>query len=249
MYLFSKNNDAVLCHAEALDFVGSLADESVDLVLTDPPWNTGKRQHLSDAHYPDSFRDLAGHLEPVFKDLLRVLKPTGALLVHMSVLEAHRVKAMVERVFGGPDSFRGELVVQHEAGRGGNDNVWAIKHSYVSVFSKGASWTFNADKIPLTDRKAPKPGYPATKPCNSVLPATMSTTDPSRLPYPSQKPEWLYRTFVEVYSNPGDVVLDPFCGSGTTGAAAVSCGRTALLCDRNKQAIDVTAFRLKLAAR
>ena len=61
---------------------------------------------------------------------------------------------------------------------------------------------------------------------------------------PDQKPLGILRRIVAASSRPGDMVLDFFAGSGTTGAAALELGREFTLCDNNPEAVDVMARRL-----
>lgn len=70
------------------------------------------------------------------------------------------------------------------------------------------------------------------------------TTQDERL-YPTQKPTALLKRIVELSSNPGDWILDPVAGSGTTGAAALSLGRSSTLIDNNRDAIAIMAKRLR----
>ncbi len=76
----------------------------------------------------------------------------------------------------------------------------------------------------------------------------MSPTGRERTGYPTQKPLAILNRIVRVHSRLGDVVLDAFAGSGTTGEAAVRLGRSAVLMDSNPQAIEVMAKRLSFAA-
>lgn len=72
----------------------------------------------------------------------------------------------------------------------------------------------------------------------------MVSTSPERVWYPTQKPIGLIKRIINVSSNPGDMVMDCFCGSGTTGVAAVLTGRNYLLIDENPEAIELTKKRL-----
>ncbi len=72
----------------------------------------------------------------------------------------------------------------------------------------------------------------------------MPTSGKERTGYPTQKPLGILRRIVAVHSRPGDLVLDFFAGSGTTGEAALAAGRSALLVDDNPAALAVMAARL-----
>lgn len=66
-----------------------------------------------------------------------------------------------------------------------------------------------------------------------------------RKKYPTEKPEDIARIIIENSSNPGELVIDPFCGSGSTGAAALSCGRSFYGCDVLPNAVEEATARLR----
>lgn len=72
----------------------------------------------------------------------------------------------------------------------------------------------------------------------------VSPTGKEKTGYPTQKPLALLERILKIHSNPGDLVLDFFAGSGTTGEAALRLGRRALLIDQNPQAVEVMKRRL-----
>jgi site-specific DNA-methyltransferase (adenine-specific) len=73
------------------------------------------------------------------------------------------------------------------------------------------------------------------------------TNGPERTGYPTQKPLGVLTRIVKVHSKPGDLVLDFFAGSGTTGEAAARLGRDFLLVDSNPEAAQIMARRLAFA--
>ncbi len=77
----------------------------------------------------------------------------------------------------------------------------------------------------------------------------VSPTGREKTGYPTQKPVGLVRRMVQASSQPGDLVLDPFAGSGTLGAVARELGRRFVLIDQNPEAIRVMEARLQLSAR
>ena len=72
----------------------------------------------------------------------------------------------------------------------------------------------------------------------------VSPTGTEKTGYPTQKPEAILRRIITASSNPGDLVLDFFAGSGTTGAVAAKLGRNFILCDDNNQSIEIIKGRL-----
>lgn len=246
----NEQKTCVLIHGRSEDLVSLLPDNSVDLVLTDPPWNTGfvQRHPTTGVSYPDAFADLQQYLLPVVEQCHRVLVPGGTLLLQMSIEESARTRVLLLDDVFGRHAFLGEVIPQQEAG-GGGGSFWPQKHTHVLAYYKAvgkAKHFFDGTKTPRVPRKAAKPGYDIYKGSTAVLDANFSTTHPERSGYPSQKPSWLYATLMEVHCRPGGVVLDPYCGSGTTGSAALATKRTAVLFDQNLPAVVMAARRLGL---
>lgn len=234
-----------LLEGDASVVAKQIGDRQVRLVLMDPPWNTGAVQKLGEFQYVDSFADFPGFLRPMLAQARRVLTNDGTCVVHMGVGEAHTTRVLLDEVFG-RENFREELIAHHEVGRLPNDG-WGCKHSHIYVYSKGRSRVFHVEHVPDATRNALQPGLGVIKRANSVLPATLVTTDGQRVGYPSQKLLSLYQTLVQVHSDPGDIVLDMFAGSGTAGDAALRAGRLAVLIDSNPAAVRIIARRLSLA--
>lgn len=86
--------------------------------------------------------------------------------------------------------------------------------------------------------------YVAPKRVSSVWTVNMSTTDPQRVGYPNQKPLALIDPFIQVHTDPGELVIDPFAGSGSTSHAALVAGRRTAGADPNPEAVQVANERL-----
>lgn len=248
----THQEDVLFGLGDSLALMKSFADESVDLILTDPPWNTGKLQEINDNQYEDAFVDFRGFLLPRIQEMYRLLAPTGTLILHMGPKEGHNVKCWLDEVFG-EKNFYGEIITYSELGRGSGSCVWTARHSYIFIYSKKPGKNFvDAGQLPSVERKAPKKGdkkYDGdTKKAFSVLPYTMSNSDPQRLGYPSQKHVGLYKDLVRVHCPPGGLVLDPFAGSGTTGEAALASACSVILFDKNPQSLQVNIQRFQLQA-
>lgn len=238
----NTDHSVVLQQAEALSFLRRLPTGSVDLVCSDPPWNTGHRQVLGDLGYDDKYPNFKAFLYPVLQEMQRVC--SSITIIHMGTTEAHYVKVWMDEIWG-RRAFQGELIMYSELGRSGVTEGWPQRHSHILIF--GPSGRFNPEHLPTTMRKAPKPGYEDVKPVGSVLTVNMSTSDPERVGYPSQKKLSLVMPLVQCYSQVGDLVLDPFVGGGSTADAAMRTGRRVLCCDQNPQAVAITQARLGLS--
>lgn len=228
-------------HGDCLDLLKQMPDKSVDFVYTDPPFNTGNTQSLKAGSYEDNFTHFMLFIKPILVQLERVTKPDAVINLHFDQREVHYVKVWADQIFG-RDKFMGEIIWHFETGSAAK-KWWSNKHNTILQYGTKKS-TYNIDAVSTTERKAPKPGYEDSKRWASVWNINMSTTDPQRTGYPTQKPEALVSELVAVHTHEGDLCLDPFAGSGTLGAVAKKLGRKALLIDNNIQAIEVMEKRL-----
>ncbi|MCS7002539.1 MAG: site-specific DNA-methyltransferase, partial [Dehalococcoidia bacterium] len=126
---------------------------------------------------------------------------------------------------------------------------WAPKHDTILMYVKDpARYTFNVDAIDRVPYMAPGLVGPA-KAARGKLPTDtwwhtiVPTSGKERTGYPTQKPLGILRRIVAASSNPGDLVLDFFAGSGVTGAACLQLNRSFILVDHNPDAIAVMRQR------
>jgi site-specific DNA-methyltransferase (adenine-specific) len=256
-----------------LDVLRTIPSESVDLVYVDPPFNTGRAQkretlktvrsdggdrtgfggrryktiRLAERSFADSFDDYLGFLEPRIVEAHRVLKPTGSLYFHVDYREVHYCKVMIDGVFG-RSAFYNEIIWAYDYGAR-TRRRWPPKHDNILVYAKDpALYLFNTDEVDRIPYMAPGLVGPE-KAARGKLPTDtwwhtiVSPTGKEKLGYPTQKPLGILRRIVRASSPPGGLVLDFFAGSGTTGAAALECGREFLLVDDNPEAIQVMKKR------
>ncbi|CAN5606594.1 hypothetical protein BH23CHL2_BH23CHL2_26470 [soil metagenome] len=262
-----------IVYGDNLDVLAGIDDGSVPLIYIDPPFNTGRaqvRERLSTTHdengdrtgflgrryrterlgsqsFDDRFDDYLGFLEPRFREAHRVLAPNGTLYVHLDYREVHYVKVLLDGIFG-RDCFLNEIIWAYDFGARPKRR-WPAKHDNILVYVKNPrDYVFNTDGIDRIPYMAPGL-VGAEKATRGKLPTDtwwhtiVSPTGKEKTGYPTQKPLGILRRIVAASSNPGDLVLDFFAGSGTTGAAAVELGRDFLLVDSNEQAIKVMVDR------
>ncbi len=148
----------------------------------------------------------------------------------------------------GPGRFLNEIVWAYDYGGRAADR-WPRKHDTILWYAKGERWLFDRDAIDRIPYLAPGLVGPE-KAARGKLPTDvwwMTIVPPAsaeRTGYPTQKPVRLLERIVAASSRPGDLVLDPFAGSGTTGVAAARLGRRWLLVDRNPAAVAIARARL-----
>ena len=246
---------------------------SVDLIYIDPPFNTGKvqrRQRLQavqaekgsrlgfqgkrydttvvgSMEYPDYFNDYMAFMEPRMREAHRVLAAHGSLYLHVDYREVHRCRFLLDSIFGAGNLLN-EIIWAYDFG-GRPKNRWPAKHDNILFYVKDRNnYTFNRDAVERIPYMAPGLVGPA-KAERGKLPTDVwwhtivPTNGSEKTGYPNQKPEGVLKRVVAASSNPDDLVLDFFAGSGTTGAVAVRMGRNAVLVDCNAEAISVMKRR------
>lgn len=167
-------------------------------------------------------------------ELHRVLKPTGSVYLHCDPTASHYLKLLLDLIFGA-GNFRNEIVWSYKTG-GASARHFARKHDLLFFYSKSERYTFHAlkEKSYMMHRYGFKKseflrderGQYTWVHMKDVweLPA-LGAADAQRLGYPTQKPEALLERIISASSNEEDLVLDPFCGSGTTLMVAQRLGR------------------------
>lgn len=229
---------------DAVSLSKELADESVSMFLSDPPYGTGKEQKLLSSG--ESYHDVAPDqvvrwCTDIASEALRFLKPEGLFALCLDDRASHEVAVSLKTLL----HFHGEIIWHFETG-GLSKSWYSRKHNTVLMFGLSAKRPkFDFDQVPTVERKAPKPGYFSPKKLNSVWNINVSTTAQERTSYVNQKPEELFERFVKVHTDPGDLIVDPFCGSGTTAMVAERNGRDWICGDTNPAALTIANERLE----
>jgi len=259
--------------ADNLDVLTKMEEKSVDLIYIDPPFNTGKSQSrkqitvekdsegdrvgfggnryqttvLGERAYRDNFDDYLGFLEPRLQEAYRLLKPDGSLYFHIDYREVHYCKVLLDEIFG-RESFINEIIWAYDFG-GRSKTRWPAKHDNILFYVKDPDhYTFNreeVDRIPymapglVGKEKAARGKFPTDTWWHTIV----GTNSKEKTGYPTQKPVGVLRRIISVSSNPGDLVLDFFAGSGTVGEVCLDLGRQFILVDNNPQAIAVMKKR------
>lgn len=256
-----------------LNVLGNIASSSVDLIYVDPPFNTGKVQArkrlkttrsedgdrigykgqsyrtevLGEQSYSDVHDDFLEFLRVRIVEAERVLKDDGSFFLHLDYREIHYAKVMCDEIFG-RDSFINEIIWSYDYGAR-SKSKWSAKHDNILWYAKDPSnYTFRYDDIDRIPYMAPglvgpEKAKKGKTPTDSWWHTIVSPNGKEKTGYPTQKPLGIINRLVRVHSNPGDLVMDFFAGSGTTGIAALAQGRNAILVDNNEQALEVMCER------
>ena len=186
-------------------------------------------------------------------ELCRVLRADGSLYLHIDSTTQAYVKLLLDAIFGA-SRCRNEIVWLYKTG-GVSKRWFSRKHDTILFYSKSEAYTFRPqqEKSYLTHKygfsnveiKQDAQGYYRMAAMRDVwdIPA-LRGNQPEASGYPTQKPVALYERIIRASSNPGDIVLDPFCGSGTTAIAAERLGRQWLAMDVWDGAYEMLVARL-----
>lgn len=187
-------------------------------------------------------------------ELRRVLKATGSIYLHCDPTASHYLKLVMDAVFG-VQSFRREIIWRSGwvSGFKAAAKNWIRNHDVLLYYlaEPKASFTFHLPFTPHPPgykRRGGKGANPRGVAMDDVWtdiysPAIMSFSR-EKLGYPTQKPEALLERIVQASSNEGDLVLDPFCGCGTTIAVAERLKRRWIGVDSSEMAISLTMQRV-----
>jgi DNA modification methylase len=262
----SVDTNVVIC-GDCLGKLEEIPDDCIDLVYIDPPFNS-QRDHVAlsrekeKRHFKDRFENVSAYLDymkPRLLQIHRVLKPTGSFYYHCDWHASHYVKVLLDspKLFG-YNNFQNEIVWLYKSGGASPAKRFSRKHDVILFYTKTGNYTFNGLKEKSYNRDL-KPynfegveehrdelGWYTTVGMKDYWEINMvGRTSHERLDYPTQKPEALLERIITAGSNEGDVVLDAFCGSGTTLAVAQRLKRKWIGIDISAAACRLARQRLK----
>jgi len=252
-----------------------IPDGSIDLIYIDPPFSSNRNyvafwEEQEKRHFEDRFENVTAYLDymkPRVKELYRVLKPTGSFYYHCDWHASHYIKVMLDRddLFG-YGNFKNEIIWHYRRWTGRAKKFQKL-HDTILFYTKSDSYTFNEIIIPYTegsigrklggilhrfkngeepflvsDKKLQSKGVPAN---DVFMIPFVAPSAKERLGYPTQKPLALLDRIIKVSSNEGDIVLDAFCGCGTTIVASQLLKRKWIGIDISPTACRVMAKRLE----
>ena len=204
---------------------------------------------LETSSYRDAFDDYLGFLEPRLRELRRVLDPTGTLYLHLDYREAHAVKLLLDEVFG-RECFLNELIWAYDYG-GKPKSPLAAEARHDPRLRQGPRRATSSTPRRSSASPTWRPGSsrrrrPRAGRCRPASSGTRSSPPPG-----ARRPATRRRSrrgscgaSCTPPRAPGDLVLDPFAGSGTLGAVAAATGRRYLLMDSSEDAVRVMRARL-----
>ena len=251
-------NQFTLCHGDAVETMKGFESSSIDFIFADPPYflsndgmtvRNGKFDVVNKGEWDRSAgfdADVTFHRTWI-AECLRVLKPNGTLAIsgtyHSVFICGYLVQEFGCRVIndiiwfkpnGAPALGRRNFTASHET------VLWVSKGKNAKHFfdyESSRDWDDAKDTL-----------YARGKQMRSAWSiATTPKSEKSEGHHPTQKPLRLLRRLVALCTREGDLILDPFCGSGTTGVAALQLKRRFIGIDENAQYIALASKRLEKA--
>lgn len=242
-------------HGSAIEVLNSIPDGTVDLIFADPPYNIGKTFGSFKDVWP-SDEEYASWCHAWLEQCINKLSPTGSLYFMTST----QAMPLIDVWMRSKMTILSRIVWHYDS-----SGVQAKKF-YGSMFEpilfsvkNPKNYTFNSSDIEVEARtgsvrklmdyrKATPTPYKTTKiPGNAWYMARVRYRMPEYEEHPSQKPEALLERIIKASSNVGDMVLDPFAGTFTTGAVAKRLGRRTIGIELNEDYVKIGLRRLAIA--
>lgn len=235
-------NKISIIKGNCLELMKTLDDESIDLIVTDPPYNLSKDYgNGTDSLTKDEYLDFSYNW---LKEAKRLLKPTGTLYVFMGVRYISYIYSILDCDLS--LVFNSWITWAYTQGIG-KTKGFSPRHDDILMFTKSDEFTFNLDDI-----RIPQKYYRSVNNMRGANPGNVwefshiHYCQTSRQNHPTQKPEALFERMILASSNSGDMVLDPFCGSGTSMRVCQQTNRNGIGMEINPDYIKQINNRLAL---
>jgi adenine-specific DNA-methyltransferase len=249
-----KGPGLTLFHGDCLAIMKDMPSESVDLCVTSPPYNIGKEY--------ERCLPLDDYIEWVQKwcvQVARLLKPHGSFWLNVGYVGVEDQGKAVplsyllwDRV---PLFFMQEIVWNYGAGVASKRSFSPRNEKFLFYVKDQNNYTFNLDAVRDPDVKYPNQKKNGKLRCNPLgknptdvwtFPKVTSgrkRSSKERTPHPAQFPEAVIERVIKCSSNAGDMVLDPFFGSGTTGAVALRNARQCMGIELRSDYLEIASAR------
>jgi site-specific DNA-methyltransferase (adenine-specific) len=244
-----------LINADSAKILPKLQKSSFDLLFADPPYNLSKifgksrfarRSNDSYEEWLDSWLQLC----------VPLLKPTACVYICGDWRSGSAIERAGSRYF----KLQNRITWEREKGRGAKQN-WKNAAEDIWFFNVSDEFTFNLDAVkqrrrvlaPYRENGKPKDwdadgNFRDTHPSNIWTDITVPFWSmPENTEHPTQKPEKLLAKIILASTNPGDAILDPFAGVGTTAVVAKKLGRRFVTIESNEEYCLLAAKRLEIA--
>ena len=269
---YDANVDVVLFEGDCSELLKSTPSDSVDLIITSPPYNIGKKYEKK-----TSLASYLKDMEPVIAETVRVLATTGSLCWQVGNY-VHKGEVFPLDIYFYDIFKRFDLKLR-------NRIIWRFNHGlhctkrfsgrYETIlwFTKDDEYVFNLDPVRVPAKypgkrhfKGPKRGQLSGNPLGKNpsdiwdvvqqdwedgvwdIP-NVKANHPEKTEHPCQFPVELVQRCVLALTQPGGVVLDPYCGVGSTVIAALQCDRKAIGAEQDSNYVAITRERIQKFAQ
>jgi site-specific DNA-methyltransferase (adenine-specific) len=228
-------------HGDCLDDMRDIASKTVTLIVTDPPYNLSKDY----GNNKDTWKhdDYLSFSKKWLTEAKRVLKKDGTIYVFMGVRYISYIYEIMERELG--LYFNSWISWCYTQGIG-KTKGFSPRHDDILMFTKSENFKFNLDAI-----RIPQKFYRSVNNMRGANPGNVwefshvHYCQANRQEHPTQKPEALYERMILASSDENDIVLDPFCGSGTALRVCQQTNRAGIGIEINEDYVNMINDRLK----
>ena len=235
------NIDLKAICGDAVIELKKIESNSVDLIVTDPPYNLNKDYgNNCDKLEFDEYLDFSREW---IREAVRVLKPEGTMYVFMGMKYISYIHNILEQEMG---MYFNSWITWYYTQGIGKTKGYSPRHDDILMFTKDKKFKFNLDEI-----RVPQKYYRSVNNMRGANPGNvwefshMHYCNKNRMKHPTQKPEGLYERMILASSDEGDVVLDPFLGSGTLLRVCQNTNRNGIGIDINPEYIQMSKERLE----
>lgn len=238
----SFSHGVILGKGNCIEYLKYLKNDTVDLILTDPPYNLGNFMHSRNtnlvkmrknqfayAGWDDlSQMDWEKEIEFFFKESSRILKKGGALLMFMSLM---KIETIIRLACKHKFYYKTTGIWHKTNPMPRNMNIHFVNstEAWVYFINDDTSGIFNNEGKMIHD----------------FIETSLTTSKEKKFgKHPTQKPMKIISHFIKILSNVGDVVLDPFMGSGTTGVSAKKMERKFIGIELDEKYYELSKIRM-----
>lgn len=252
----SGSADRLVC-GDALEILSTMSAAQFDLLFADPPYNLTKKfgEQTFNSRTSDEYEEW---LDSWVKLCVPSLKPTASIYI----CGDWRSSAAIQRVGSKYFKLQNRITWEREKGRGAKAN-WKNASEDIWFFTMSDEFTFNLEAVkqrrrviaPYRENGKPKDwnesahgNFRDTHPSNIWTDITVPFWSmPENTDHPTQKPEKLLAKIILASTDRGDLILDPFAGSGTTAVVAKKLGRNFVAIESDEEYCLIAAKRLEMA--
>lgn len=237
-----QDQDYILLTDDCINSLQKIKNQSVHLILTDPPYNLGQFMHNRNTNLKKMrknqfaysgwdnlpYNEWLKDMDMFFKESSRILVKGGSMLIFMSIIKVESIISLAEKY----NFYYKTTGIWHKTNpMPRNMNLHFVNSTEAWIyFTKDANTgTFNNNGKMIHD----------------FFETSLTTQSEKKYgKHPTQKPIKLIDRFVELLSNEGDIVVDPFMGSGTTGVSCKKLNRKFIGIDQNNEYVQIAEQRI-----